>query len=962
METKVVFCSHQTTTPSSQLPATIRVDGNTVQFNCPQPLRDAGFPVAEASFDVDLALDRPDASTLFRKLFATAASNFTQERKNMVAFSYGVRSSPKRQLMYGSAAGEGYAARVITEVIQSAAKKGIFALSCYVIGSTEHLADLLDVENELGVIVDSVKEGPRVRMVARIRVSSAGDVRAAMDTIVKNYEKYFASVLCEKQPTPELEAMPSYLPDTVVLQLYRYDGEMEFADYMDANSLTFVALGDAERPVLCGIDAAAQLHYERAQRTLVSAAGIVSSIRCSRLRIPFGKSKLSQLLRRAYNAEKGNRNNSLNGSTETVLLVHAFSDAVWAEESFHCLSMTRRVGNILGSTGIGSVTRDLAVDKWRLDQDIMELRDELMIARTVYDYRPCIYESNKPISNIKEEEMKRINAIQSKREEARERQLSVVRERAKHEAEKMIKELEQRSGTTLDELERTLEAKKRENSALQADRESRIRDYEQTLEKIRKKKQDEESASERLRQEMQQLEQDLSLRQSAIETKKKQLEMIQLDRAKGREAVMRERQSIQAMRKTVLEERRRQRRQWIHQIKEMNAKVLEQVRLLAEERKKNCEQATAKEDAAERALVADIKTIEEYLPKLISLEDIPVNPEETDIIRRQFDEVFAQEKQTYLARLEEEKSRKERLERGLEVYRQRMLDDYVAKKNEKLHDAETKEHHLSSLVDQVLNYLRNGVRMTKISSKGNARRRLYFLSEDCKRIHSCELDHQGFPLNRKRPPVTIWIRDIRKVLIGLYTTSFVNYSNEAQLAKTRQEAVSDNGTYRHDPTQNITPSNLGINNYRAFALLLRGGKSLEVVCETDSDCEAWLVALKRLLHLKTPVERLLEERRGTSRDARAQPSDNDVEMRWGGPLDIRNMRGFVSLDPDEAALCGENHIPPALFLRVKQELAEKSQRSTITAYDVRVCSGLDLFRSGQLYDYLCEKRVVPLPY
>ncbi|PWV02939.1 hypothetical protein C3747_183g86 [Trypanosoma cruzi] len=157
-----------------------------------------------------------------------------------------------------------------------------------------------------------------------------------------------------------------------------------------------------------------------------------------------------------------------------------------------------------------------------------------------------------------------------------------------------------------------------------------------------------------------------------------------------------------------------------------------------------------------------------------------------------------------------------------------MLDDYVAKKNGKLHDAEATECHLSSVVDQVLNYLRNGVCVTKIPSKGNARRRIYFLSEDCKRIHSCELDHQGFPLNRKRPPVTMWIRDIEKVLIGLSTTSFVNYSGEAQLAKTRQEAVFDNGTHRHDPTQNITPSNLGTNNHRAFALLLRGGKSLEV--------------------------------------------------------------------------------------------------------------------------------------
>ncbi|EKF27553.1 dynein, putative, partial [Trypanosoma cruzi marinkellei] len=172
-----------------------------------------------------------------------------------------------------------------------------------------------------------------------------------------------------------------------------------------------------------------------------------------------------------------------------------------------------------------------------------------------------------------------------------------------------------------------------------------------------------------------------------------------------------------------------------------------------------------------------------------------------------------------------------------------MLDGDVAKKNEKPHDAETKEHHLGSLVDQVLIYSRNGARMTKISSKGNARRRLYLLSEDCKRIHFCDLDHQGFPLDRKRPPVTIWIRDIKKVLIGLYATLFVNNSGEAQLAKTRHEAVSDNGTHHHDPTQSITTSNLGTNNHNTFALLL----AVEIIGSgfvTESDCEAWLIALK----------------------------------------------------------------------------------------------------------------------
>ncbi|EKF99249.1 hypothetical protein TCSYLVIO_009836 [Trypanosoma cruzi] len=243
---------------------------------------------------------------------------------------------------------------------------------------------------------------------------------------------------------------------------------------------------------------------------------------------------------------------------------------------------------------------------------------------------------------MEEEGMKRINAIESNREEAWERQLSVFCERAKHEAEKMTKELERRGGPTLDEIERALEAKKRESGALQADRENRIWEYEHTVERIRTRKEDEESASERLRQAMQQLEQELSLRQSAIETREQQLEMVQIDRVREREAIMRERHSIEAVRRTVREERCRQRRQWIHQIKEMNAKFPEQVRPLTEERKKKREQAKAKEDIAERALAAEVKMIEEYLPKLISLEDIPVNPEETEIIRRQFDDVFAQ--------------------------------------------------------------------------------------------------------------------------------------------------------------------------------------------------------------------------------------------------------------------------------------------------------------------------------
>ncbi|AAZ10284.1 hypothetical protein, conserved [Trypanosoma brucei brucei TREU927] len=963
MDAKLVFCAHSLKLPTLSIPPALSVDNETINFRCPEPLAEAGFPVPNASFTADVMMEQPQSRSIYQRVFATAARDF-EGRKNLVVFSYGVRSTPKRQLMFGSESGSGYAAKIIGDVVDVGATKGIFAISAYGVGSSEHLTDFTDENNEMGVIVESVKEGPRVRMVGRVRVTSSEDVRSVFNTVTKNYQKHFESVLRERQPTAELEALPPYMPESMILQLYRYDDEEAFSEYVEANSMTFVALGDSERPVLCGIEEETQQEYEKTQKVLASAVGIISSIRCNRLRIPFGKSKLSQLLRRAYNAEKGNPNNGYNEPTSTVFIIHAFTDAVWAEESYHCLLLSRRVSSVVGTSSIGSITRDLSVDKWRLDQDIMELRDELQIARTVYDYRPCIYDQPKPVQNIREEEQKRISAIVSKREEARERQLSLVREQAKQDADKIIKDLEARTGTTLSALEASLEAKMKENSALHADREKRIHEYEQTLEKIRKKKQEEESACEKLREEMLQLEQELSVRQNAIESKQKNLEMIKLDKSKGRDAVMRERQSIQAMRKTVLEERRRQRKQWINQIKEINAKVIDQVRMLAEERKKNGEQPTANEEAAEKAIIADVRTIEEYLPKLISLEDVPVNLEETEAIRRQFADVFAEEKKTYLARIEEEKARREKLERGLEVYRQRLLDTYQAKKKEKVHDAITKEQHLSSLVDQVITYLRNGVRMSKISSKGNIRRRFYFLSEDYKRIHSCEIDNQGAPISRKKPPVTIWLKDIKKVVIGVYTSSFTNFSSEAQLAKTRQEAVSDSGTYRQDPTQNITSANLGLHNYRSFALLLRGGKSLEVVCETDSDCEAWLVALKRLLQIKSPIERILEERMNgnTTKESPSNTHEGAVDIKWGGSLDIHNMRGFVSLSSEEATLCSENHIPPALFLRMKQEMAEKAERNTITIYDVRVSSGLDLFRSGKLYDFLCEKRVIPLPY
>eukprot|EP00455_Lapot_gusevi_P047526 TRINITY_DN6432_c0_g1_i2.p2 TRINITY_DN6432_c0_g1~~TRINITY_DN6432_c0_g1_i2.p2 ORF type:complete len:119 (+),score=30.20 TRINITY_DN6432_c0_g1_i2:26-358(+) len=104
------------------------------------------------------------------------------------------------------------------------------------------------------------------------------------------------------------------------------------------------------------------------------------------------------------------------------------------------------------------------------------------------------------------------------------------------------------------------------------------------------------------------------------------------------------------------------------------------------------------------------------------------------------------------------------------------------------------------------------------------------------------------------------------------------------------------------------------------------------------------------------------ERRVCARDGTMpSPPDALAEMGWGGNLDIRNMKDLNLLSADEALLCSEHHVPPALYLRCKQELVDKSQTAVITVYDVRITSTLDLVRSQALYEHLIDKRLIPPP-
>merc|ERR1719392_503097 len=90
-------------------------------------------------------------------------------------------------------------------------------------------------------------------------------------------------------------------------------------------------------------------------------------------------------------------------------------------------------------------------------------------------------------------------------------------------------------------------------------------------------------------------------------------------------------------------------------------------------------------------------------------------------------------------------------------------------------EALKKENHLQSLIDQVLQYLQCGHRMSKINSAGLVRRRFFFLSDDCTKLHACELDANGQAINRKKPTTTAYLKDVKRMTLGVYTPSFLNF-------------------------------------------------------------------------------------------------------------------------------------------------------------------------------------------
>ena len=205
--------------------------------------------------------------------------------------------------------------------------------------------------------------------------------------------------------------------------------------------------------------------------------------------------------------------------------------------------------------------------------------------------------------------------------------------------------------------------------------------------------------------------------------------------------------------------------------------------------------------------------------------------------------------------------------------------------------------------------------------------------------------------------MTIFINDIDAITLGIYTSSFTSFAGKADLKTMRNEAMKDSGSSRPEKTPTpLTPVNLGKYNYRAFALKLKIEKTVELVCDTDSDCEAWLLALKRLVSFKTPYERLVDQKCG-----RPCPAPT-AEIHWGAPMDMHGRTDYEQLYPEEIKFCSENHVPPKLFIKTRNDIKELSKQMVVTVYDIRKASTLDLLRSQHLLDYFVDRGIIPRIY
>eukprot|EP00668_Euglena_longa_P040412 GGOE01053218.1.p1 GENE.GGOE01053218.1~~GGOE01053218.1.p1 ORF type:complete len:314 (-),score=106.98 GGOE01053218.1:353-1294(-) len=180
------------------------------------------------------------------------------------------------------------------------------------------------------------------------------------------------------------------------------------------------------------------------------------------------------------------------------MVIFAHTDNSHAEETYHSLITGKRITTVTGSGGVGPMSRDLDAEKWRLEQDILDLQDELQVARLVHDYKPCIYGQPKSVANIEEEEAKRMSVIRKRKEEARVREAAGLQEKAARMAADVQQREERDYVQRMRQLQDRLVASTATRGELEGTKDQRMKAARKDLEKMQRKRDEEEQEAQKV--------------------------------------------------------------------------------------------------------------------------------------------------------------------------------------------------------------------------------------------------------------------------------------------------------------------------------------------------------------------------------------------------------------------------------------------------------------------------------
>eukprot|EP00672_Neobodo_designis_P013739 CAMPEP_0174855794 /NCGR_PEP_ID=MMETSP1114-20130205/34222_1 /TAXON_ID=312471 /ORGANISM="Neobodo designis, Strain CCAP 1951/1" /LENGTH=1055 /DNA_ID=CAMNT_0016090561 /DNA_START=81 /DNA_END=3248 /DNA_ORIENTATION=+ len=234
-----------------------------------------------------------------------------------------------------------------------------------------------------------------------------------------------------------------------------------------------------------------------------------------------------------------------------------------------------------------------------------------------------------------------------------------------------------------------------------------------------------------------------------------------------------------------------------------------------------------------------------------------------------------------------------------------------------------RDAQLSELLEQIVEYLEYGCTCYILNSKAepaSLHKRHMFLGKTRKAICVAEYKDGAAQPDRTTGREIMQIGDITELMLGQFSRTFLKALEGAPMVP--------QGTTMPPTSAKITVNSLPVFFYRSLTMWNHDTPVIDVVYDTDTDFEAWMVTLHRF----------------TGRDPL-----------WQGPLDITSAKEVSRLSDDEKKMCSESHILPSCLLQTKSTVLHKEPRLFYTLFDMRSVSSLDLLHAQRLFEFFIKQ-------